>query len=108
MRWSSVCDGASEDPRGLYVSRAGMPAVWLVRSHHATHKLDHWRAAFSAEDHLSVTKIRVAFIMPKIRPADASAAAHRTALDCLQQGLKAERSDDLQRALHHYADAAIQ
>jgi tetratricopeptide (TPR) repeat protein len=46
--------------------------------------------------------------MPKIRPADASAAAHRNALDCLQQGLKAERSDDLQRALHHYADAAIQ
>jgi tetratricopeptide (TPR) repeat protein len=46
--------------------------------------------------------------MPKIRPADASAAAHRTALECLQQGLKAERSDDLQRALHHYADAAIQ
>ena len=44
--------------------------------------------------------------MPKTRAADAT-AAHRTALDCLQQGLKAERSDDLQRALHHYADAAI-
>jgi tetratricopeptide (TPR) repeat protein len=46
--------------------------------------------------------------MPNSRPAEATAAARQRALDCLDEGLKAERSDNLQRALHHYADAAIQ
>jgi tetratricopeptide (TPR) repeat protein len=46
--------------------------------------------------------------MPKTRAAEAAAAARQNALDCLEEGLRAERSDNLQRALHHYADAAIQ
>jgi tetratricopeptide (TPR) repeat protein len=46
--------------------------------------------------------------MPNNRAAEATAAARQRALECLDEGLKAERSDNLQRALHHYADAAIQ
>lgn len=39
--------------------------------------------------------------------AEANTAAREHALDALHEGLRAERSDNLQRALHHYADAAI-
>jgi tetratricopeptide (TPR) repeat protein len=45
--------------------------------------------------------------MPNFRAAEATAAARQRALECLEEGLRAERSDNLQRALHHYADAAI-
>jgi tetratricopeptide (TPR) repeat protein len=46
--------------------------------------------------------------MPKSRAAEVTAAARQQAVYCLEEGLRAERSDHLQRALHHYADAAIQ
>src|SRR3954466_10476414 len=45
--------------------------------------------------------------MPMSRASEATTAARRHALDCIEEGLRAERSDNLQRALHHYADAAI-